>query len=92
MAGKKVILVSWNPLVVISDETDNEQCNLCRNLINEKCIMCSNITPYTIAGKCVIEANANCPHVYHKHCIDNWLKSNKNCPIDLEPWARKTSE
>ena len=23
----------------------------------------------------------NCDHLFHKECIDNWIKINKNCPM-----------
>ena len=43
---------------------------------NEKCSIC--LEDFNI-GDTLNELNCN--HFYHKECINNWIKSNNNCPM-----------
>jgi RING-box protein 1 len=83
---KEFELIAWYPILLIKENIDNDTCNLCRNSIFDKCISCSSIIPYEPNGKCEISYNKKCTHSYHAHCIDNWMKTNKNCPVDMEQW------
>ena len=49
------------------------------NLItnNEKCIICMQ----NYKNREFFRLLPNCNHVYHKKCIDKWLKNNLTCPI-----------
>lgn len=45
------------------------------NIIGEKCPVCCEIYK---AGE--YKRELNCKHVFHKKCVDKWLKNNPNCP------------
>ncbi len=48
----------------------------CDEILNDLCSICHcnyNINEY--------KRNLDCNHVYHKKCIDKWLKTNLNCPM-----------
>jgi hypothetical protein len=62
----------------------NDICSICRNNLNDKCIICDTDEKkdncYSVLG--------TCGHGYHYHCIKQWLdKKNNRCPLDYEYWS-----
>ena len=44
---------------------------------SSKCMICLEV----FEDKCELR-RLDCLHIFHKDCIDNWLKEHGNCPID----------
>ncbi len=47
-----------------------------RDLINKECSICQQVYKEKEYAR-----ELKCKHVYHKKCIDKWLKKNPSCPI-----------
>ena len=71
-------------------------CSICRSELVDRCIECQNKKKATtITADDVVAAQTACPtvlgicgHRFHKHCLDNWLKSHDTCPLDAKPWVQ----
>jgi hypothetical protein len=69
-------IYSIMPIIIIEDEEEEEEkeeeitCSICLSVIEKE----------AIGGKapCMV----SCGHVYHGHCIKEWYKRQKTCPID----------
>ena len=75
---KKVRMVAVWSLDMIVDK-----CAICRNYIMDICIECQTEEKVM---ECRVAWGA-CNHAFHAHCISQWLKSKKICPLDAKPWA-----
>ncbi|PVV03362.1 hypothetical protein BB560_002161 [Smittium megazygosporum] len=67
----------WN---VSSDDI----CGICRLDFDSSCPSC----PFP-GDSCPI-VDGSCGHIFHTHCISQWLdseKSNSTCPMDRLPWS-----
>ena len=63
----------------------NDVCAICRNNLNDNCIVCSSEEIYD--SKDCISVLGVCGHGYHMHCIKSWLdKKNTKCPLDNQHW------
>ena len=63
----------------------NDVCAICRNNLNDNCIVCSSEEIYDT--KDCISVLGVCGHGYHMHCIKSWLdKKNTKCPLDNQHW------
>ncbi len=52
--------------------------------LNEDKNQCS-ICLEDITSKALDEKQLNCSHNFHKQCVDEWLKTNKTCPLCRTP-------
>lgn len=62
----------------------NEACAICKEDNNNYCINCSssgNTNCNVLIG--------NCGHAFHEHCLNEWLKMRRVCPLDNKVWATK---
>lgn len=62
----------------------NEACGICKEDNNSYCINCSssgNTNCNVLIG--------NCGHAFHEHCLNEWLKMRRVCPLDNKVWATK---
>jgi RING-box protein 1 len=62
----------------------NETCSICKEDNNSYCINCvasGNINCNIIIGEC--------GHAYHEHCLTEWLKMRRVCPLDNKVWQAK---
>jgi len=62
----------------------DDTCAICHHLFSKECILCE--AAFADKDKCAV-SRGECGHVYHKHCIDRWLRTRDTCPLDDEPWA-----
>ena len=61
-----------------------DTCGICReNLVS----LCLNCQSYGYGGDsdCLV-AKGLCNHVYHLHCMNNWLKKQPVCPLCSKDW------
>mmetsp|Transcript_97393 Transcript_97393/g.145964 ORF Transcript_97393/g.145964 Transcript_97393/m.145964 type:complete len:119 (-) Transcript_97393:19-375(-) len=63
-------------------------CAICRNPYSEPCIQCQAEDGET---KCCISVG-ECDHMYHTHCIELWLESRSQCPLDNRDWKFATQD
>ena len=47
---------------------------------------CINCVGDTTATEECTRAVGKCGHVYHRHCIDKWLKDHTECPLCEVTW------
>ena len=57
--------------VVVIEEISEEPCSICLEPLYDKEALENN--------KPVI--SLKCNHMFHKECLDPWIKTNKNCPL-----------
>ena len=84
---KKVDTLSWKiekcQLVYFSKlETDQEICAICKSALTDPCNICQT---NGIIDNCQI-LQGECGHFFHGHCIAQWLKRAKTCPICNAHW------
>jgi len=79
----------WNAVASWTWDGGVASCAICRNGIMGCCIKCTAKTP-TEQETCVL-AWGVCNHVFHYHCIMQWLssrlKTGKCCPLCNTPWT-----
>ncbi|KAF6028233.1 RNF11 [Bugula neritina] len=51
--------------------------------VDKQCVECSICLTEFETGDQV--KHLPCMHIYHKHCIDDWLSRSLNCPSCMEP-------
>ena len=59
----------------------NDTCPICRFNLTDKCYKCSSVENSNCTSVLGV-----CNHGYHLHCIEDWLKTKKVCPLDNQPW------
>ena len=74
----KVTIKSISPLFIKRTEPEITTCTLCRNSLDEVCNFCLE-KRITDTDECPI-VEGKCGHVFHLHCICEWLKRNNICP------------
>lgn len=63
---------------------DDETCGICYSPFNGCCTQCKH------PGLACPIVSGICKHVFHKHCIENWISkdvSKGQCPMDRRPWV-----
>jgi len=61
----------------------NDNCPICRNSLDDKCIECDNNNNDKICYSVI----GCCNHGLHEHCINNWIKTRNVCPLDNSNWS-----
>jgi RING-box protein 1 len=62
----------------------NEACGICKEDNNSYCINCAssgNTNCNVVIGEC--------GHAYHEHCLNEWFKTRRVCPLDNKVWQVK---
>jgi hypothetical protein len=84
----KFTILKWNAVAVWSWNTHIETCSICKQLLTEVCLVCSEeeaadeSTCQPVWGKC--------SHPFHAHCIQRWTENANTCPLCARPWEVKT--
>ncbi|AYV79277.1 MAG: E3 ubiquitin-protein ligase RBX1 [Faunusvirus sp.] len=78
-------LTGLNLVATITHSSKSETCEICKTKLNLMCATCE-ATKSSAACECV---QGVCEHSYHKHCIEEWLKKSKVCPLDRKTWIYK---
>ena len=78
-------VLSWNNVMIWKWKTDEEECAICKLFLSALCPECGedgdnkdNCSCKPIWGKC--------KHVYHQHCIAEWIEKRKTCPLCQTKW------
>lgn len=91
----------WNAVVMWSWNMDVDTCAICRSKLMTLCIDCQAKVNSGEKGDCKVGlfnsrnlqvAWGVCNHAFHAHCIDRWLKTKKECPLDMKPWELKKTD
>lgn len=73
------IVASWQ-----WDLGDNEECTICGIYFDSPCPDCK------LPGDDCPPLEGKCSHIFHLHCINRWIESNKNnCPLCRDEWGVK---
>ena len=73
----------------------NTHCAICKEPLQSLCVQCSssNHVSRNTDEKCSV-SSGKCNHLYHEHCISNWLRmpgaQNKKCPHCAVTWEYST--
>jgi len=87
-----ITLVKWVIPASYAPNAPNEKCEICHNLLNEKCASCMETKDNILKQTCNV-CMGKCGHAFHAHCINRWLsKDVKSCPIDQSLWITKTDD
>ncbi|CAH6421156.1 Hypothetical protein KVN_LOCUS163 [uncultured virus] len=78
-------IVSWDPIAIWSYNTPHTNCAICKNTLTQKCATCFE-SKNILNEECKV-SKGKCGHVYHYHCISNWIRTANSCPIDATPWG-----
>ena len=72
--------------IVTTSKTNffNDTCGICKEDNNNYCINCSS----SGTTHCDIVIG-ECGHAYHNHCLTEWLKMRRVCPLDNKVWVLK---
>ena len=72
--------------IVTTSKTNcfNDTCGICNEDNNNYCINCSS----SGTTHCDIVIG-ECGHAYHNHCLTEWLKMRRVCPLDNKVWVLK---
>ncbi|ESU39010.1 RING-H2 zinc finger protein [Giardia duodenalis] len=77
-----ITIKNWYAVVEWSYNIDEANCSICKSPLSELCPECADLlTPVcrSVRGKC--------GHEYHTHCIQQWVDSNKTCPLCMADWV-----
>jgi RING-box protein 1 len=78
---KRVQLVaSWS----YETRNDSDNCAICTNELIQPCLTTCEVNPQ-FQEECSVATGA-CNHVYHFHCISNWMRKRSSCPLCDEEW------
>ena len=77
-------LLQINMVTTSKTNCFNESCGICKEDNNNYCINCSS-SGHT---NCNVEIG-DCGHAYHAHCLSEWLKMRKVCPLCNKVWVTK---
>jgi RING-box protein 1 len=78
-------ILKLNAVAVWNFEISIDTCSICKLGITEDCILCQSNRNESSNQRCT-KVVGRCNHCYHSHCIDEWSKKHKTCPIDNQPW------
>ena len=99
--GERFKLKEWNAVVMWSWNTDVDTCAICRSKLMTLCIDCQAKVNSNEKGECKVSyvntfnfqvAWGACGHAFHAHCINRWLQTKKECPLDMTPWVLKKTD
>lgn len=59
----------------------------------ETCLICQQEF-HSVCQRCVhpiqcVPCIGTCSHIFHLHCVEEWLKNNNKCPMCRCPWEFK---
>ncbi|ORZ20423.1 anaphase-promoting complex subunit Apc11 [Absidia repens] len=81
----KVKIKSWTMAAYWTwDVKEDDLCGICHNAYDACCPQCS------MPGDDCSLVWGQCSHVFHLHCIEQWLASQTNggtCPMDRKTWS-----
>ena len=83
MRTNQVVLKKWTGVAVWTFDIKCDTCAICKNALMESCIQCQ--ADNLDQKDCTI-VRGTCNHVYHFHCISNWMKTSAKCPLDNQDW------
>lgn len=71
--------------IVLAKDVDFniDACAICTNPLKDRCM--TTCEALGNQGACDT-MKGECGHIYHGHCITNWLKKHEICPLDDEIW------
>ncbi|KDN37590.1 RING/U-box [Tilletiaria anomala UBC 951] len=79
----KVEVKSWRAIGYwIWDVKDpDDVCGICQNNFDATCAKCK------VPGESCPLLHGTCSHIFHLHCIVEWLQNHTMCPMCKRPWS-----
>jgi RING-box protein 1 len=77
-------LLTLNMVSTSKTNCYNDGCSICKEDNDSYCVNCiasNNTNCSTVIG--------DCGHAYHEHCINEWLKLKRVCPLCNKVWHTK---
>ncbi|GMM31840.1 SCF ubiquitin ligase complex subunit [Martiniozyma asiatica (nom. inval.)] len=82
---KRFEIKKWTAVAFWAWDQTNDHCAICRNFLMDGCIDCHS---KGTTDNCK-RATGECGHVFHLHCIKQWIEQRAVCPLDNKQWTTK---
>ncbi|KAH0576383.1 RING-H2 zinc finger domain-containing protein [Spironucleus salmonicida] len=76
-------ILSWTGVVFVNPD-EQMLCSICKQPADFPCPVCEDLQ----TSKCK-QISGQCGHLFHVHCIDNWIAEHQTCPLCSESWQPK---
>ena len=67
-------------------------CSICRFDLNQPTFISSEENNQEIQHKCTDICIGECNHIFHKYCIENWIRVRNVCPLCNKDWVVKETK
>ena len=75
-----VQILEWVEVSSWQWDYDDDLCGICQDSIDCHCAECK------YPGENCPPVVGECGHIFHKHCIEMWLKNHDSCPFCRKKW------
>ena len=73
-------IIEWVEVATTQWDYDDDTCGICYDSIDSCCAECK------CPGESCPPVMGECGHLYHLHCLHDWLQKQNTCPICRKEW------